>query len=800
MTRALHLWLGRLTGLLLVILAVTGVVLAVDAVGEGLSAPPPIPEGLTVADLAAGLARHGGLEQITVTPAGTILARYGGSLSRFVVDPTTFEVRPARPQSALVRLATEIHRTLTFGDAGRLVLAVATLAGLGLAATDLGLAARGARGGDRTRRFHRAVGVAVALPLMASGVTGLGLAATAFFPLAVAGRPPAFPAVLAEGPRLPIGEVAALRSVAVAELEELVSARTDDPEDVHRLTTVDRFAHVDPVTGRVAAERARPSLHRIYAALLRLHAGHDLPELAILLGLAAAAVPMVAATGLVFALPRRRRPTGRDGDVGPTLADTIVLVGTQGGTTRAFADRLAATLAAVGHRVHVASMNDVATAYPEARLLLILTATHGEGTAPASADRFLARLGRLAHPPPFAVVGFGDREARRYCGFAEDVEAALRAHGATTLLPLHRIHRRSRNDYEAWVETLLAALGHARPNAPAPTSAPTAEDVPVPAPRRISPRLERRVLSGPAMGSRWTATVHVASDFDHAPLATALARRVGRIEAALSRFRAGSEVLRVDAAPLGDWISISEDLAGVLAVGLEVGRRSGGAFDVGLAAEVAAAGFGAGWASAGARRAEPVAAHAALDLDGRALRKRAPLSLDLAGIAKGWAVDALSRLLDDAGFAAHLVGLDGELRAGAARPDGRAWVIGLEAPAIGIRTTLGRIDLVAKAVATSGDYRRFAGDGGHTIDPTTGRPLTAGPASVTAVATSCAVADAWATALMVRGWAGLATAREAGVEAILVERDRCRIETVATAPRRNGDGRPTDGRWLEAHP
>lgn len=791
MTRALHLWLGRAAGLFLVILAITGAVLAIDATGTGVSAPPPAPAGLSVADLAAGLSRRGALEQITVTPAGTILARAGGSLARLVVDPTTLELRPAAPQSGFVRLATEIHRTLTLGDAGRFVLAAATLAGLALAATGLGLAARVGPGRDRTRRFHRAAGFAVAVPLVVSTVTGLGLAAAAFFPLAVAGRPPAFPTVLADGPPLPLGEMAALKAVAVADLEELVLPRRGDPDDVLRLTTVDRFALIDPATGRIAAQSARPEWHRIATALLRLHGGQGLPAVAIALGLAGAALPMVAASGLFFALPRRRRMVGRDPGVGAAEADTIVLVGTQGGTTRGFADRLAATLSTAGHRVHLAAMNEVAAHYPRARRLLILTSTHGEGTAPASADRFLARLGRLATPPPFAVLGFGERDARRYCGFAEDVDTALRARGAPTLLPLRRIHRRSEADYAAWVEALLAT--HAA--LPAPRVRPTP---PRPAP---APRSERRVLVGPAMGSRWTATVHVDADADLAPLAAGLARRIGRIEAALSRFRPGSEVLRVDEAPLDAWIAISEDLAGVLAVGLEVGRRSGGAFDVGLAAEVAAAGFGGGWARAGTRRVAPVAAHEALDLDldRRRLRKRAPLSLDLAGIAKGWAVDRLDQYLADAGHAAHLVGLDGELRAGSARPDGSPWAIGLEAPAIGLRTTLGRLDLIDRAVATSGDYRRFGG-GGHTLDPATGRPRRDGPASVTTIAATCAAADAWATALMVTGEAGLDAARAAGVEAIFVARGPRRIETAAAGPTLVSTPGPTEGRWRAVHP
>jgi thiamine biosynthesis lipoprotein len=80
------------------------------------------------------------------------------------------------------------------------------------------------------------------------------------------------------------------------------------------------------------------------------------------------------------------------------------------------------------------------------------------------------------------------------------------------------------------------------------------------------------------------------------------------------------------------------------------------------------------------------------------------------------------------------------------------------------------------AVATSGDYRHFVTVDGrrlsHTIDPKRGAPLLQPPASVTVIAPSCAVADAWATALMVLGPAeGSALARKIGLEALFLLRD-----------------------------
>jgi thiamine biosynthesis lipoprotein len=50
------------------------------------------------------------------------------------------------------------------------------------------------------------------------------------------------------------------------------------------------------------------------------------------------------------------------------------------------------------------------------------------------------------------------------------------------------------------------------------------------------------------------------------------------------------------------------------------------------------------------------------------VRKRAPLTLDLNGIAKGFGVDELARCLEGWGITNYLVGIDGEMRARGVKP------------------------------------------------------------------------------------------------------------------------------------
>ena len=296
--------------------------------------------------------------------------------------------------------------------------------------------------------------------------------------------------------------------------------------------------------------------------------------------------------------------------------------------------------------------------------------------------------------------------------------------------------------------------------------------------------LVRRALSGPAMGSRWSAVVHVAADFDTTALADALAAAVEEVEKETSNWRPASAVERLNRTPIGEWMAIPSGLFTVLEAALAIGDLSHGAFDVGVGDLVRAYGFGGGTRTPDPARIVAVAGRASfeppktLELDpvNRRARRLAPLTIDLAGIAKGHGVDRMAEVARAHGVASFLVGIDGELRAAGPKPDGGAWIVGQERPDRDTRALAGVIELVDAAVATSGDYRHVHEIDGrplsHTMDPRTGTPLTGDLAQVTVVAPSCMIADAWATALMVAGAErGLDLARERGLAAILVRRD-----------------------------
>lgn len=293
------------------------------------------------------------------------------------------------------------------------------------------------------------------------------------------------------------------------------------------------------------------------------------------------------------------------------------------------------------------------------------------------------------------------------------------------------------------------------------------------------------------MGARWSAVAYVPQGFDPTGLQERLQAAVDEVDQQMSTWKPDSDLNRLNAAPLRTWVSVPPELSAVLETALAVGQASGGAFDIGVGDLVMAWGFGGGrrtpdlgliHATAGRPSFEPPKT-LQVEAAGRRARKLAPLTLDLSGIAKGFGVDELGRVLTQAGLSSWLVGIDGEMRAAGRKPDGRPWAVGHEAPVPGRRELAGVITLDDAAVATSGSYRHQAEYGGktasHTMDPRTGAPLAGDLASVTVVARTCMAADAWATAILVAGSdQGAALARKAGLGVVLMRRDGGVVSTL----------------------
>lgn len=280
--------------------------------------------------------------------------------------------------------------------------------------------------------------------------------------------------------------------------------------------------------------------------------------------------------------------------------------------------------------------------------------------------------------------------------------------------------------------------------------------------------LERRptliVLGGSTMGTSWSLQYWSEAD-PLEDLETVLSAELRRLDKEVfSTYAPESELSRLNRDE-SHATEVSADLFTVLQLAQEVHRQSGGAFDPTVGPLVRLWGFGPDAPAPGLpdehslhmARAKVGMSRLQLEEEGRRVARAPGIELDLSAIAKGYAVDVLAQLLHERGIDDYLLEIGGEVRVAGYKPDGSSWRIAIERPTEVEPQAFAVIDAdgAAFALAGSGDYRNYRELNGkrysHEIDPRTGWPVAHALRAVTVVAPKAALADAWATALLVLG-------------------------------------------------
>ena len=276
-------------------------------------------------------------------------------------------------------------------------------------------------------------------------------------------------------------------------------------------------------------------------------------------------------------------------------------------------------------------------------------------------------------------------------------------------------------------------------------------------------------FSGPTMGTRYSVSVATDGKTANWPpdvevVQRQVDERLAEINRRMSTYDPESELSRFNRLNSSEWFVVSAETAEVVAAALEIAERTSGAFDPTVGPIVNLWGFGPDKG-----RTDPPSDDMIKDtlarvgyekvsvrIDPPALKKSiSEVYLDLSGIAKGYASDAISELLDELGFSNTMVEIGGEVRTRGTKAGGMPWRIGVEQPEDRDRHIHTAVNLLNAGMATSGDYRIFFQHEGvrysHTIDAVTGRPVQHDLAAVSVIAATCMEADALATALLVMG-------------------------------------------------
>lgn len=234
-----------------------------------------------------------------------------------------------------------------------------------------------------------------------------------------------------------------------------------------------------------------------------------------------------------------------------------------------------------------------------------------------------------------------------------------------------------------------------------------------------------------------------------------------QVDSALSMFNEQSIISRINRGNGGE---ANQMFMEVFNKALEVSKETDGAFDITVAPLVNAWGFGFKNGEMPTRQQVDSIRHfigwKKVSAEGMNIKKSdRRVMLDCSAIAKGYGVDVVARLLKSKGITNYMVEIGGEVITSGINPRRVPWRIAVIKPTDDTLSVKNErqavLNVTDKAMATSGNYRRFYYKGGkryaHTIDPKTGYPVQHNILSATVLAADCTTADAYATSFMVMG-------------------------------------------------
>ncbi|MFT4926136.1 MAG: thiamine biosynthesis lipoprotein [Phenylobacterium sp.] len=277
-----------------------------------------------------------------------------------------------------------------------------------------------------------------------------------------------------------------------------------------------------------------------------------------------------------------------------------------------------------------------------------------------------------------------------------------------------------------------------------------------------TPTAQTQEFQGRTMGTTFMVKVVTEETLDHEAILADINAALEDVNAKMSTYRNDSELTLFNRFDSVEPFKVSAETVAVVREAKRVGQLSAGALDVTIGPLVDLWGFGPKKREGQTpseqeiKEAKAKTGLAQLTITDATLQKGfGELEIDLSAVAKGYGVDQVAELLLAKNLNNYLVEVGGEMRVSGHKADGSNWQVAIEKPVAGERTVELVIAPQNNGVATSGDYRNYFEQDGirysHTLDATTGKPITHRLASVTVIHPSAMTADSLATAINVLG-------------------------------------------------
>jgi len=461
-----HLALAISSSVFVLVLAVTGAILAFDPIStklQGSTSVADFPERTLAQTIQVLQEKYDNILSISTDANGFVsvsIITDEGDLTDFYIHPITGErTGEIIEQSDFIKSVTNFHRSLFLKSWGRFFVGLNSLLLLLIAITGLALLIKRQQGVKQlfnkiikenfNQYTHVYLGRLVLIPLIIITVTGVYLSLLRFdvIPSPTLSHEVDFESIT-DSPRAPVADFHIFTNTLLSEVRTIDFPFSDDPIDYYQLSLKHKEVLLNQYTGEILSELSYPVVVLLSGWSTTLHTGQGSILWSLILALSSIAVPFFMYTG--FKMTIQRRSSKIKNSFHSDECNYIILVGSETGTTIQFATLFHSELKKLGIKSYLAQLNDF-THYPSMEQLIVFTATYGQGEAPANATKFkqLFQQSSLAKPFSYSVVGFGSLAYPDFCQYALELDQLL-ATKAQRLLAPHTINNRSWEAFKQW--------------------------------------------------------------------------------------------------------------------------------------------------------------------------------------------------------------------------------------------------------------------------------------------------------------------------------------------------------------
>lgn len=477
-----HFTLALVSSIFILILSLTGIILALEPVSNSLNENPKVSGDfdISLAQLHQNLIKtYDEILEIKLDSKDQLIVSVieNGSEKNFYINPLSAEkTGDLEKKSELFTFATNLHRSLFFKTSGRIIVGVFSFLLFLISLTGLVLFLKRQKGianyfqkivKDNWATYtHIQLSRFFLFPILIITISGLYLSLLRFSIIPNLKQEASVPKIeMASHPEIEIGDFTFFQTLKLSEIQSVIYPFFRDPNEFFQVSLKDQELLINQYTGEIISEQEQPWLNSFSVLMFDLHTGRTNILWALILGVSCISILVFMYSG--FAVSLKRRSGKIKNSYGKHESDIFIGVASENGSTLLFAKSFQLALSAIGKKAHVFHLNQI-EAFPNMKQLVIFAASYGDGEAPSNSTTFLQRLENIDFKKPFyfSVLGFGSIAYPKFCGFAKAIHNAL-LHKPKALLQsdYSTVNNQSFESFNRWCEnwTLLSNLPKLKP-------------------------------------------------------------------------------------------------------------------------------------------------------------------------------------------------------------------------------------------------------------------------------------------------------------------------------------------------